>query len=277
LAFLFKIAAHWTNFATVSKTFQAKTYLSYLLKAKSLHGTHSPFVYQLLDKVIYDKNQKPEFKDIEKLRKDLLKDKREISITDLGAGSSVNSSKKRKVKDIAKNSAKAPKLAQLLFRLVQYFQPENILELGTSLGISTAYLSKANEQAKVTTIEGCPETAKVAQENFSKLNLENVNLLQGNFDDVLPQHLAQIEKLDFVFIDGNHQEKPTIDYFEKCLEKSHDDSIFIFDDIHWSAGMEAAWTHIKAHEKVTVSLDLYFIGIVFFRKEQVKEDFVVRF
>lgn len=267
----------YANFAAVSKFIQAKGYLQYLLSAKSRHGVHSPFVYSLLDEVIYSKNTYPEFTAIENLRAELLKDSRTITITDLGAGSTVNTNKTRRISDIAKNSAKAPKLAQLIFRLTKKLQPKNILELGTSLGISTAYLSKACPASTVYTIEGCPETAKVAQGNFEKLGLDNVHLSVGNFDEQLPTLLKKVEQLDLVFVDGNHRKEPTLDYFKQCLEKAHENTVFIFDDIHWSQGMEEAWGIIKKHESVTITLDLFFIGIVFLRKEQVKENFVIRF
>lgn len=265
----------------MSKFIQAKAYLQYLINAKSRHGVHSPFVYQMLDDVIYNTTSQPEFGAIESLRNELLKKHGTITITDLGAGSTVNISKTRRISDIAKNSAKPPKLAQLIYRLAKKFQPQNILELGTSLGISTAYLSTACPNSTVYTIEGCPETFKVARDNFHKLGLSlglnNVKLIRGNFDEELPKLLQKVEELDLVFIDGNHRKEPTIDYFNQCLEKSNENTIFIFDDIHWSQGMEEAWETIKKNERVTITLDLFYIGIVFLRKEQVKEDFVIRF
>ncbi len=261
----------------MSKFIQAKGYLLYLIDAKNRHGVHSPFVYKLLDEVIYDKTTYEEFAAIEELRAGLVNDNRSITITDLGAGSTVNTNKTRRVSDIAKNSAKPPKLAQLIFRLAKWLKAENILELGTSLGISSAYLAKACPNSTVYTVEGCPETAKAAYTNFEQLGLENIQLITGNFDDKLPDLLQKTERLDLVFIDGNHRKEPTISYFNQCLEKAYEDTIFIFDDIHWSQGMEEAWEAIKGNERVTITLDLFFIGIVFLRKEQVKEDFVIRF
>lgn len=261
----------------MSKFVQAKGYIQYLINAKNRHGVHSPFIYQLLDEVIYNKTPHPEFEAIETLRVDLLKDNRSITITDLGAGSTVNTSKTRRIGDIAKNSAKPPKLAQLIYRLAKWLQAENILELGTSLGVSTAYLSQASSNSTVYTIEGCPETAKVAKENFDKLGLNNIQLLTGNFDERLPELLHEVEQFDLVFVDGNHRKEPTLNYFNQCLEKSNENTVFIFDDIHWSQGMEEAWETIKKDERVTITLDLFFIGIVFLKKEQVKEDFIIRF
>ena len=201
----------------------------------------------------------------------------EITIEDYGAGSRVNNSNTRKIKDIAKNTLKSPKYGQLLFRLVNRFKPATILELGTSLGISTLYLAASSKKIKVTTVEGCPNTAKVAQINFDKIGFKNIELINDTFDHFLPKHLPKINVLDFVFFDGNHQKEATINYFNLCVEKTHNNTVFIFDDIHWSEGMTAAWEEIKKHPKVTSTIDIYFMGIVFFNSELSKENFVLKF
>ena len=157
------------------------------------------------------------------------------------------------------------------------FQPETGLELGTSLGISSAYIAKANATSSFTTIVGCSEIAAIAKENFASLNIKNVQQIIGNFDDELPKYLNRTEKLDFVFFDGNHRKEPTLNYFKQCLAKANDNSVFVFDDIYWSSEMKEAWTEIKKHERVTVTIDLFFLGIVFFRKEQARQDFILRF
>lgn len=253
-----------------------KDYLLYRLKAKTRHGTHSPFVYKLVDKVIYDFSAKKVYPEIEKIRKELLADDRMITITDLGAGSHVNNDRQKKISSIAANALKPSKLAQLLYRLVADLQPENIIELGTCLGITSIYLQKAAPNAKLHTLEGCPETAAVAQENFKKAGLNSIELITGNFDNTLPDVIAGVDKLDFVFVDGNHQKQATINYFEWCLPKVHDGTLLIFDDIYWSEGMKEAWTQIKAHSKVTVTIDLFWIGLVYFKTDQAKEDFVIK-
>jgi predicted O-methyltransferase YrrM len=260
----------------MSHLWRAKQYAKYLSKAKNRHGIHSPFVYELLDKVIYDKTEFSECKTVEAIRKQLLARADEIEITDLGAGSTVNKSNKRKIADIAKNSAKGGKWGELLFRLSKHFQPEMMIELGTSLGIGSLYQSLGNPNGNLTTFEGCPNTAAVAQESFQKA-IVNPTIIEGNFDDTLQSFLDSIEKLDWAFIDGNHQKEPTIRYFEQCLEKCHNDSVLLFDDIYWSKGMAEAWENIKAHERVNVTLDLFQVGIVFLRKEQPKQHFIIRY
>jgi predicted O-methyltransferase YrrM len=254
----------------------AKDYLLYRLKAKNRHGLHSPFVYKLVDEVIYDFHAKKVYPQIENIRKQLLADDRIITITDLGAGSHVNNDRKKKISTIAANALKPSKLAQLIYRLVADLKPNNIIELGTCLGITTLYLQNAAPNAKVYTLEGCPETAGVAKENFNRAGLSNINLTTGNFDDTLPGVIGKLDQLDFVFVDGNHQKDATLKYFEWCLPKVHENTMLIFDDIYWSEGMKEAWAAIKAHPQVTVTVDLFWIGLVFFKKGQVKEDFVIK-
>jgi predicted O-methyltransferase YrrM len=252
-------------------------YIKYLFTAESKHGLHSPFVFDLHTKVISSKKIDRNCLKIEKLRKELCLSEDVVEITDLGAGSTINNTKKRLVKDIAKNSAKSAKFGQLLYRLIQHFEPKNIVELGTSLGISANYLGGANSNGKVYTLEGCPNTAEKAKENIKSLGFDNIEVIVGDFKDTLTPTLNKIKKLDFGFLDGNHQKQPTIDYFEECLKYIDKNSVLVFDDIHWSTGMEEAWEHIKNHPKVFVSIDLFFVGLVFFNDTQRKEHFKIRF
>ena len=250
-------------------------YFKYLLSAKTPHGIHSPFVFELVNKVINKKGSYYAYEKIEKLRRKLLVSSKEIEVTDFGTGKSG----KRTINEIAERSLKSKKYGQLLFRLVNHFKPTTILELGTSLGISTSYLACANPNAKVITIEGCPNISNEAKNNFESLGLKNIETVVGNFDIILSAVLCRLPTADcqLVFFDGNHKKIPTLNYFSQCLEYAHNDSIFVFDDIHWSDEMEEAWEEIKSNPLVTVTIDLFFLGLVFFRKEQAKENFIVRF
>lgn len=261
----------------MKKILLAYHYLVYLIKSTSEHGVHSPFVFDLLINVIYTRSDYYVYEKIEAVREDLLNSEQVIEVEDLGAGSQFQKNKSKKIKNITRNAAKSAKYAQLLFRLVDHFQPSSVLELGTSLGISTAYLAAANSKIKVISIEGCTETAKIASQNFKKLELTNIEQNIGNFDDLLPAIVNQQNKIDFVLFDGNHRKKATLNYFQICLQKSHEHSVFVFDDINWSDEMREAWEEIKNNDKVTVTIDLFFLGIVFFRKEQAKQHFVIKF
>jgi predicted O-methyltransferase YrrM len=255
----------------------AKDYLLHRIRGKSRHGLHSPFVYRLVDEVIYDYKYKDIYNEIESIRTRLLSDNQVITVTDLGAGSHVNNNKQKKISDIAHNALKPPKLAQLLYRLVQDLQPRNIIELGTCLGTTSLYLQNAVPKAQLFTLEGCPETAGVASEVFKKAGVNNIKQIIGNFDATLPDVVDGLDQLDFVFVDGNHQKDATLKYFEWCLPKVHENTLLIFDDIYWSEGMKEAWEIIKALPQVTITVDLFWIGLVYFKKGQVKEDFLIRF
>ncbi|HAL81168.1 MAG TPA: SAM-dependent methyltransferase [Mucilaginibacter sp.] len=255
----------------------AKDYLWHRFKAKNRHGVHSPFVYRLVDEVIYGFEDKKVYTGVENLRKQLLIDERVITITDLGAGSLINNNRKKKISDIAHNALKPPKLAQLLYRLAADLHPGNMIELGTCLGITTLYLQKAAPDAKVYTFEGCPETAAIARETFQKAGANNIELITGNFDNTLPAVISKLNQLDFVFVDGNHQKEATLKYFEWCLPKVHENTLLIFDDIYWSDGMKEAWEKVKTHPKVTVTIDLFWIGLVFFKPGQANEGFLIKY
>ena len=252
-------------------------YFKYLLTAKGKHTAHAPFFYTFITKVLNKKTEDKNCKAIKHLRHELCRSKELIQITDFGAGSRINNQKQREVRDVAKNSSKNAKFGQLLYRICQFFNPNTIVEIGTSLGISTCYLSIANQQSKVFTFEGCPETANLAKENFEKMNLQNIDITIGDFQHTLKQKLTDIKHIDLAFIDGNHQKESTISYFEEILKYTHNNSIFIFDDIHWSDGMESAWNYIKSHEKTTLTIDLFFTGIVFIKSELSEENFIIRF
>jgi predicted O-methyltransferase YrrM len=255
-------------------------YLRYLARARDEHSLHSPFLFALYTRVIRAGNRsEPVFKPIRIRQSKLRQNRQLIHITDFGAGSKVNASQQRSIRDIARNSQKPARFGRLLFRLIRRFDAKNILDLGTSLGVTTAYLAQAAkpQNGRILTFEGCPETAAVARQNFDELGIQNVDIVVGNIDETLPIQVEKSTPLDFVFFDANHRYEPTIRYFETCLTKIHNDTVFVFDDIHWSAEMEQAWATIKAHSSVSVTVDLFWVGLVFFRKEQPRQDFILRF
>jgi predicted O-methyltransferase YrrM len=255
-------------------------YLSYYLTASNGkgHGTHSPFIFHFITKVLNDKKQYREYETVEALRKEMLQNETVLNIQDFGAGSSIAKTNQRTIASIAKNAAKPKKFGQLLFRMVKAYQPETILELGTSLGITTSYLSLAKPDARLITMEGANEVVDIASKNFKESDLNNIAIEKGNFDDTLVTAIGQLPSVNFAFIDGNHRQQPTENYFHQLLSKVNNDSILIFDDIHWSKEMEAAWDTIKCHPSARCTVDLFFIGIVFFRPEfHEKQHFTIRF
>ncbi len=239
---------------------------------------HSPFVFDFILNVLNNGKEYTPPASIEAIRNELLQNKTVLDIEDLGAGSRIHASKKKSVAQLAGAALKPKKYAQLLFRLVKHYGPRTIIELGTSLGVTTSYLAAAHPSTQVITIEGSEAIAEIAKDNFQKLQLSNIQSLQGNFDVVLPSVIHQLSSIDLAYVDGNHRYQPTLHYFEQLLEKTNNHSILVFDDIHWSEEMERAWEEIKAHPAVQYTIDIFFLGFVFFRKEfKVKQHFTIRF
>ncbi|RPD50373.1 class I SAM-dependent methyltransferase [Hymenobacter sediminis] len=258
--------------------FQIFSYLRFLAQSGNAHGLHSPFVFGLYAHVINHTGHFAAYDAVETRRQELLANSTEITVKDFGAGSRTGAGRTRRLRDIARTAAKPPKLGQLLFRLVNHFQPHTIVELGTSLGLTSAYLSTADSRAQVITFEGCPQTAQVAQETFTSLGLTNIELVEGNLDDTLAPTLSQlVNPVDFAFFDGNHRLEPTLRYFELLNQHRTEHSVFVLDDIHWSREMEQAWAAVKRHPDVALTIDLFYIGLVFFRQNQPKQHFSLRF
>jgi predicted O-methyltransferase YrrM len=256
--------------------FQIKAYLQFLWHSKNEHAVHSPFVFSLITKCLYDKKSKPEYTPLKAYRQSLLQNNNTIVVTDFGAGSKVFKSDTRIISKIAQTAGITSKRAELLFRLVRYFQPETVLEIGTSLGLASAALSLGNVKAKITTLEGCPATAKQAQEQFQKFNFENIDSVVTEFSGYLKSPKSLTTSYQFIYFDGNHSKAATLAYFDYLLTTITNETVWIFDDIHWSSEMESAWKIIKDHPKVTVTIDTFQWGLVFFRYEQEKEHFVIR-
>ncbi|MEN9697651.1 MAG: hypothetical protein RLZ56_1072 [Bacteroidota bacterium] len=257
-----------------------RKYLQYLWKASNGkgHGVHSPFVYHFIRTVLLKKINQADFEKIEQRRADLQKDKTLVQVWDRGAGSRQSKKNARAISAIAKSALKPKKYSQLLYKIASTFQPSAILEMGTSLGITTSYLAIAIPGTQVVTMEGAPNIAAIARKNFEALALSNINLVEGDFNESLPKYLANKESVGLVYVDGNHRYAPTVEYFLQLIEKSNDETVLIFDDIHWSAEMEKAWDFIKQHPSVTLTIDLFFIGLVFVRKAQKeKEHFIIRY
>jgi predicted O-methyltransferase YrrM len=248
-------------------------YIRYWIHSKGPNRVHSPFVFNLYTNVILSDKHFYTFQAIEKIRAQLLTSEQIISDPDPGAGSK-GVLKTRKVKVIAANSLLSPKQGRILFRLIEHFQPKVILELGSSLGISALYLANASKAA-VHTVEGQESIAKIAKSVFNKGKVETIQLHIGLFEDVLPNLLNSLKSIDFLYMDGNHTYEATLRYFEQIRPYLNDNSIIVVDDIRWSVPMMNAWETLSKEEDIHVSIDLQKFGILFFRKSQVKEHFIL--
>lgn len=245
-----------------------KNYVRHFFTSKRKgHGVHSPFVYALVENVFCNTHDFYVFEELKAIRRALLKDNTELEVEDLGAGSKKLNSNKRKIKDIAQFGISSNQQSELLFKLINYLQSKVIIELGTSIGLNTMYLSSANNNTTIYSIEGSKSLINFSEKLFKTHSKNNIQLLQGNFDDVLPQLLSSIPSFDLIYIDGNHTFEATTSYFNQALQKTLPNSIIILDDIYWSAEMTKAWELIKQNNKVTLSIDCFYFGIVFFRTE----------
>lgn len=249
-------------------------YIKFWLKSTNQHGVHSPFVYNLITKCFYDKTKYSDYKLLKAYRHNLLKSKETIEVTDLGARSRVMKHNTRSISKITKTAGSTLKRNQLLYRIIKYLNIESTLELGTSLGISTYAMVLANSKNNIITVEGCPNTISYTKSIFKNLNVDDPIFKQGSFKSIIPK--LEQPHFDLIFFDGHHDKEATIGYFQFLLDKIHNDSVFIFDDIYWSKGMTEAWEFIKNHPKVKVTVDTFFWGFVFFRKEQEKQHFTIR-
>lgn len=255
--------------------FSILSFLIHFIKRKDEHSLHSPFLFDFYNKTVKLKKQFVS-EEFENERNSLFSSGEQITLSQLGAQTR-NFNSSSSIGNISKSSLSDVYQTAFLGTLVAYLQPKTILELGTSFGISTCYLSKYAPTSRIITLEGNDSIAQNASKRFQKLGFDNITLIKGNFDDTLHEAISSLPNLDFVFFDGNHRYAPTMQYFNVCLAKSTEESTFVFHDIYWSEEMAKAWSEIKNHPKVLISIDLYYFGVVFFRTNQPKQDFILKF
>jgi predicted O-methyltransferase YrrM len=255
--------------------YQQRKYLPFLLEASNQHGVHSPFIYQLVTQCFYKKINKNLWRAFLDTRQYLKDKSKEKNNTDFGTGSKISKRNTRQVSQIAKVAGISNKKAKILIKTLDYLKPERILEIGASMSLGTSAIKKENESTSILILEECTETCKTVQQLFKKNNFEGIEIINGNFSEILST-CTQNKKFDCVVFDRSHTKKATLNYFEECLKTIHNNSFFIFDDIYRTSEMQEAWSVIKKHSKVTVTVDVFYFGIVFFRKEQAKEHFKIR-
>ena len=253
-------------------------YLKYQAKSKHRkgHGIHSPYVYEFVSKVLFDKQFYEEYDYIAEVYNELTTSKEILKVNPLGAGSEKFQTEKRTVQDLARISSVQPRYGNLLFRIAKYSKPSTIIELGTSIGISTLCLAKGNPKARIVTIEGDTTLCEYARAMFKKHGLNTIKAINGPFDDYLPYLGKNYPLPQLIFIDGNHAYDATLRYFNFFIDRM-EEGFLIIDDINWSADMRKAWNAILQDKRVTVSIDLFFMGIVIKRKLVTPGHYVIRF
>jgi len=242
-------------------------------------GIHSPFLYAFAENCLYSSQLQPEFAFLEQMRQRLKDDRTELDVTDFGQGLRLLKERRgeeplrywRSVSSIARRSLQKPSMCRLLFGMVRYFEPTTVLELGTSLGLTTAYLAKARPEARIISLEGCSQTAARADALFRESGIKNIEIFTGPFSKTLPAALSELGKPDLVYIDGDHSYEGVMNNFLQISEHIHEGSVLILDDIRWSKGMKQAWHEIAGHPRATLAVDLFRLGIVFFNQALSKQ------
>lgn len=259
----------------MTKLFRFKEWCKYHLVADNVYNLHSPFLYQFWQNIIQPAKKDTLYRTkIQPLLRALYADNTILKKTDLGTGANAGV---EKVSYVARTSSVRAKYGHILHQLVKHFKPNVMIELGTCLGVSTHYLVHDFIGTHFYSIEGSPARYSIAKSYLDALQKPNILLIQGSFEHVLADILGQHKTLDLVFIDGNHTFEATVRYFTLFLPHLHAQSILIFDDIHWSAGMLAAWQKIYQHPSVSLTIDLFQLGICFFNPALSKENKVIRY
>lgn len=240
-------------------------------------GIHSPYLFYMVRMLFSSSDSYYIWPEIEKQRARLLQDKTLLHIRDFGTGHDRDEAVCR----IASSALESRKIGEILFRLVWFLGheaniPLNIIELGTSLGITTSYLATPNTKNRVLTLEGSPEIVAVAKHIWRQLGVKNVVVVEGNIDDTLYNIDISRARIDVAYIDANHTAEATLRYFDYISSLMGEKSIIILDDIHYSREMDAAWKQIRARSGVTATMDLYDIGLVFFDPHYLKHNYIIR-
>ncbi|MDI1353540.1 MAG: class I SAM-dependent methyltransferase [bacterium] len=255
-------------FALITKTHTLRQFLRHFFTAKRRgHGVHSPFAYRLCEEVLYSKDVFYDFAVLQQIREELLHDKQLLEVDDYGAGSKTFNGKKRLVKNIVKKGISTRRQSEFIYRLINFLNSKNCLEIGTSLGLNALYMAKANQAGRVTTVEGSYVLWKFAVDLGSRYHTPTINYLHGTFDAILPELLNSSVPFDFIYIDGNHTYEATLRYFKMGLLKNSESSVFMIDDVYWSPDMTKAWNEIKSNPLVSMSIDCFYFGLVFFNRE----------
>jgi len=250
-----------------------RNYFQYLLKSKGRHGIHSAFVFEFVDKCLTTKVDKNFILERKKWIKNGLKQTEKFSIIDLGAGSK-SLKKERSIAELIRTSSTRGVYGDVLWKLVHFYQPEQILELGTSIGTGVITMKSANPNSHVTTVEGCDETLRRAYQQFYVWKLEKLFPVCSDFDGFLNRPNDTVYQL--IFLDGNHESKATKRYLEALMKNSDDNTCFVLDDIRWNDDMWKVWNELVDDERFHLSIDLGRMGLLWKRKHQAKEHFVLR-
>ena len=247
---------------------RAVCWLKHRLRAtRGGHGIHSPFAYALCENVFYNHNGYYDFERLSKVRGQLGRDSTVLDSGDFGAGSRRFSSSHRKISDVLRYGTSTERQSQLLYRLATFLKVQTCIELGTSIGVNTLYLALQNPKGTVYSIEGSKALCEFASALAARQKVGNIHFLNQRFDLALPDLVSKVTGTTMVYIDGDHSYDATRQYFNSLLPLATGDNVFVLDDIYWSRGMTRAWNELRLHPSVSLSIDTFYSGYLFFRKE----------
>lgn len=251
-------------------------YISYFLRVVDRHSLQAPYIFNFYSRLTDGLKSQKTCLDIEILRNALKQDHRTIFGADFGAGSRVLSlGGNRTIASIARHGVSSPRDCLLLSQLVEMVQPSTCIELGTALGLSTAYLSRAMPNGLIHSFEGIPDLCKIAADTWEKLACENINLVSGDIDEHLPKLLHQVKKVNFVIIDANHTSDALLRYFHWIKPHLSPGAVLYIDDIRWSLEMYDAWQKVTKDKAVTLSIELLNSGLLVFEEGLPKQHYIL--
>lgn len=252
-------------------------YIKHQVNSKNQFRIHSPFVFEFYEKILNPEPKEVFFDKVDKIRKEIIQKGRRVPLQDFGPNICTQLPNYREIYKIGIQALKPVYLDRILGRISHFIKAESIIEIGTFPGITTAFLSFYNPNSQVFSLEDNPELARLAQDNLDKLELKNVQVIQGNFNDPVPSLFSlNLVSPRFILIKGDHRNVSTMHYFREFLKEGNEQDVMVIDDIHRSIEMENDWNKIKTHEKVILSIDLFYFGIIFFRNNRAKEHFKIR-
>lgn len=237
----------------------------FYLSSRTWKAIHSPYLFRFFQFVFDNERKYYIFDAIERLRENLLFDDTIITFQDHGGRGKTAIEQSKRVRQAARTSLSGSGHCAVRFRIALMISAKNMLELGTSFGISTAYLASTGKNVYVDTIDASESHIRYARGIARALKMENITFHCGEFEKVLPSLLVEGRKFDYVILDGNHRKAPTLKYFELILPALSDNAVILVDDIRWSDEMLEAWRHLKGHARVGATVDLYRYGLLFMR------------
>ena len=244
----------------------------HFLNAQGIFRVHSPFVYTFYSKVLLGQGMPSLPRELKAWHRAALHDRQGIGRVSAGArGEGLH---EVSIGRLMRREAVSCRDAGVLYRLAHFFQPSNVLELGTCLGFSSAALAAGAPRGRIITLDMDAGLQQYAQRKATELGLLNISYRNGRFSDLIPS-LPQ-KRFDMVFIDGDHQEEHAMELCRMLLPWLIEDGVLVLHDIHWSKGMATAWERLRGLPEVTTSITTGSMGFLFTGKRLPMQAFRLR-